>query len=446
MTGSILRARSDSLDFALVELEMLPPPEYRPYYAGWDRSKTIPASTRTVHHPKGDVKKVAIDNDPPGLASYSPSGHAPNSFWLIKKWDIGTTEAGSSGGPLFSNENLVIGSLTGGTATCDNSTDDYFSMMSFQWNYTSMITRQLKKWLDPVNTGETKIEAIDPYTSASVCNQFSDVLPDEKYELVKLNYGRGYISGHNSMRTTSYAQEFRTTEKTTLSAFSVGVAKAISGASNSNSTVVFQIYSVDEKTGVPGALMKSVQLPIKSLKAADMNFVVLDQPLTIAGKYFIGYTINYNNSSDTVAVFSSKPRTGSDQNRAFCVVGGLWEPFYWIPEINLKTSLLINSYGCGTTFAQTNPGPTPAGEKQFKVYYPIDPALNVLYLINSGKEEFGRVIIYDMLGRKISETQQMLTTSPMEIRSDQMGSSVYFVAVETLTKREVMKVKVIRNK
>lgn len=446
MTGSILRARSDSMDFALVELEMLPPPEYRPYYAGWDRNKTIPASTRTVHHPKGDVKKVSIDNDPPGMSSYSPSGHAANSFWQIKKWDIGTTEAGSSGGPLFSNENLVVGTLTGGTATCDNSTDDYFSMFSYEWNYTNMITSQLKKWLDPGNTGEAKIEAMDPYISASVCNQFSDVLPDEKYQLVKLTNGKGYISGHNSLRTTNYAQEFNTTEKTTLSAFSVGIAKAITGVNNSNSSVVFQIYSLSAATGVPGTLLKSVQLPIKSLKAADMNFIVLDQPLTITGKYFIGYNINYGNSSDTVAVYSSVPRTGSDQNRAFCMVSGLWEPFYWIPEINLKTSLLINSYGCGTTFAKTNPNPTPAADKQFKVYYPIDQALNVLYLINSGKEEFGRVIIYDMLGRKVSESQRMLTTSPMEISSNQMGSSVYFVAVETLTKREVMKVKVIRNK
>ncbi len=446
MTGSILRARSDSLDFALVELEMMPPPEYRPYYAGWDRGKTIPASTRTVHHPKGDVKKVSIDNDPPGSANYSPSDHAANSFWLIRKWDIGTTEAGSSGGPLFSNENLVVGTLTGGTATCDNSTDDYFSMFSFQWNYTNMTTRQLKKWLDSGNTGETKVEAIDPYINGSVCNQFSDVAPDEKYELIKLSNGKGYIAGHNSMRTTSYAQAFNTTEKTTLSAFSVGIAKAITGVNNSNSSVVFQIYSLNVNTGVPGTLLKSVQLPIKSLKTAAMNFVVLDQPLTITGKYFIGYTINYSNASDTVAVYCSVPRTGSDQNRAFSMVDGSWEPFYWIPEINLKTSLLINSYGCGTTFAQSNPGPTPGGDKQFKVYYPIDPALNVLYLINSGKEEFGLVTIYDLLGRKISESQRMLTTVPMEIGSDHLGSSVYFVAVETLTKREVMKVKVVRNK
>ncbi|MCK9640461.1 MAG: trypsin-like peptidase domain-containing protein [Prolixibacteraceae bacterium] len=447
MTGSILRARSDSLDFALVELEMIPPPDYRPYYAGWDHSKTIPASTRAIHHPKGDVKKVSVDNESPGIGTYSQSGHAANSFWLIKQWDIGTTEAGSSGGPLFSHENLVIGSLTGGTATCEHSTDDYFSMFAYQWNFSSLITRQLKKWLDPNNTGETKLEAMDPYASGPSCDQFSDVGLNEKYQLVKMPYGKGYISGHNSLRVTSYAQEFNTTDKTTLSAFSVGIARAVTEVNNYNSTVVFQIYGIDAGTGIPGNILKTIKISIKSLNSKTMNFVILDQPLTITGKYFIGYDINYYNiSSDTVAVYSAVPRINSDQNRAFCLMGGSWQPFYWIPEFNVKTSLLINAYGCGTTFAPATPGPKPNGDNQFKIYYPTDPSLNLLYLVNSGLEEFGRVDVYDLLGRKIYESQRMLTTTPMELNCSQLESSIYFITVETLTKREVLKVRVIRSK
>jgi lysyl endopeptidase len=444
MTGSILRARSDSLDFALVELEMMPPPEYRPYYVGWDHSKAVPLSTRSVHHPKGDVKKVSIDNDPPGIATYSSAGHAQNSFWWIKQWDIGTTEAGSSGGPLLNNANLLVGSLTGGTATCDHSTDDYFSMFSFQWDFTPVATRQLKRWLDASNTGESKIDAMDPYTAPSACNLFSDVIPDEKYEIAKVTNGKGYVSGHNSYRITSYAQLFNQTDHTTLSAFSVGVAKAITGVNNSNSSVDFQIYAINQNTGLPGVVLKTIRIPIMSLNAGVMNFVALDSPLEITGKYFIGYNINYNNTSDTLAVYHALPRTNTDKNRAYCIIDGSWQPFYWVPEINLKTSLLINSYGCANTFAQSIPDTVPLGETQFKVYYPTDPALNMLYLVNTGQEEFGSVIFYDLMGRKISETQRMLTTEPMEISCAQLGSAVYCIAVETKTRREVMKVKVIR--
>ena len=446
MTGSILRARSDSLDFALVELEMIPPASYRPYYAGWDRSKTTPPLARAIHHPKGDVKKVSVDLLSPGIANYSASGHVLNSFWWIKKWDIGTTEAGSSGGPLFNDANLVIGSLTGGTATCSNSTDDYFSMFSYQWNFSSLTTRQLKKWLDPDNTGLTKVLAMDPYASGSTCNQLSDVIMGEKYETARVINGKGYISGHNSFRISGYAQEFKQTDKTTLSAFSVGVSKAIFGVNNANSVVDFQIYQMNSSTGMPGTVLKTVSVPIKSLKASAMNFIALDKPIDITGTYFIGYDLNYSNTSDSVAILHSMPRATNELNQAFCRIDNSWQPFYWVPAINMKTSLLINSYGCGTTFAKTTPISVPAGSTQFRIYYPTDASLNLLYLVNSGNEEFGRVIFYDMLGRKISETQRMLTMGDMELSCSLLESSVYFVAVETLTKREVIKVRVIRKR
>ena len=446
MTGSILRARSDSLDFALVELEMPPPPEYQPYYAGWDRSKNIPASAKTVHHPKGDIKKVSIDKLSPGISTYNTVGYVSNSFWWIKKWDIGTTEAGSSGGPLFNDSNLVIGSLTGGTATCDHSVDDYFCMMAYQWNYSSKPSGQLKKWLDPANSGIMKIEAMDPYASLSACNHFSDVYPDEQYEALNLGHGRGYASGHNTLKIASYAQQFDQTDQTTLSAFSIAFARAYSSVNNNDSYVNFQIYQVNENNGLPGTILKTIRMPINALKTETMNFVELDRPLVINGKYFIGYDINYSNPTDTIAVYHSLPRATYNQNRAFCVLNGSWQPFYWTSEINLRTSLLIDSYGCGSTYAQNSGDSIPAGSKQFKIYYPTNPKLNLLYLINSGKEEFGRVIFYDLMGRKILETERMLTIEPMELNCSELESSVYFVAVETAAKKEILKVRVVRSR
>ncbi len=446
MTGSILRARSDSLDFALVELEMLPPPEFRPYYVGWDHGKTTPLSTRSVHHPKGDVKKVSIDNDAPGIGTYNQYGSVPNSYWWIKRWDIGTTEPGSSGGPLFNEANLFIGTLQGGLATCENSVNDYYVMMAYQWSHSSITTKQLKKWLDPLNTGETKIEAMNPYSLGSTCDHFSDVMAAETYELTKMVGGRGYVSGHNYLRINSYAQEFDKTDLTTISAFSVGLAKAVSVVNNSISNVSFQFYAVNEATGLPGELLKTVKIPIRSLKADAMNFVALDKPIQVKGKYFIGYDINYGNAGDTIAVYNAAPRKSSDLNNAYCLKGGTWEPFYWIPEINLKTSLLINSYGCGSTFSPLDPEPTPVGATQFKIYYPNNPGLNILYLVNTGKEEYGRVIFYDLSGHKLSEEQRMLTTTPMELNCSQLRSSVYFVAVETISKKEVLKARVIRGR
>ncbi|MCE1198761.1 MAG: trypsin-like peptidase domain-containing protein [Marinilabiliales bacterium] len=446
LTGALLKARSDSLDFALMELEMMPPPEYRPYYAGWDRSKTVPGSSRAIHHPKGDVKKVSLDYDSPGIGNYSSTGHPSNSFWWIKKWDVGTTEAGSSGGPLFSDTNLVIGSLTGGTASCDHSTDDYFSMFGFQWNYSNGASRQLKIWLDPMNTGESKLEGMDPYSTASTCDRFCDLGKDETYLASRLDIGKGYVSGHNSLKITNYAQVFKGTEQTTLSAFSVAFARATTLAANSSSTVTFNIYKMNANTGVPGEILRSVKVPIKTLRGQAENFFVLDNPLQIAGKYFIGYEINYSNLGDSVAVYHTAPRSSNSKNMAYCMIGGAWEPFYWVTEINTNTSLLISSYGCGNTLAAAEPDTIPVGEVQFKIYYPNESASQQLYLVNTGTEEFGRVSFYDVAGRKLKEMQRVLTTTPMAIDFSAFESAIYFIAVETLSKREVMKVRYIRRR
>ncbi len=64
LSGSSLKASFDSLDFSLVRLNNIPPYNYRTYLAGWNRRNSPPASSICVHHPLGDIKKVAIDQMP----------------------------------------------------------------------------------------------------------------------------------------------------------------------------------------------------------------------------------------------------------------------------------------------------------------------------------------------------------------------------------------------
>ncbi len=62
----------DSLDFALLELSVAPPKSYNPYYAGWNRSKNPAQNTTAIHHPSGDVKKIAVDLDAPETSYHDP--------------------------------------------------------------------------------------------------------------------------------------------------------------------------------------------------------------------------------------------------------------------------------------------------------------------------------------------------------------------------------------
>ncbi|PXY02851.1 hypothetical protein DF185_01800 [Marinifilum breve] len=164
ISGSTLRATTSNLDFTLLELSVQPPLSYSPYYAGWDRSGRVPVNTTCIHHPSGDVKKVSLDNDAPVTATYSDARYTfdENTSWQILNWEVGTTEGGSSGSPLFDENHRIIGDLTGGDASCGNSVNDYFAKFSSSWANYSNINQQLKYWLDPLNLGVEIMNGFDP--------------------------------------------------------------------------------------------------------------------------------------------------------------------------------------------------------------------------------------------------------------------------------------------
>ncbi len=441
LSGAILKARSDSLDFALVQLAVSPPAEFRPYFAGWNRSATIPASTFALHHPKGDVKKLCKDNNPPTIGSYN-TDFKSNSFWNIGKWEIGTTETGSSGCGLFNQNNLVVGSLTGGTATCTEPTNDLFSMLNKQWDYYKTSDMQLKAWLDPAGTGASEITGLNPFDISVSCSQFTNAEVGEKFILQNVsNQSGGYKSGHNMLRISSYAERFGKTEKTLLSSVSIGVAKLSSAVSNLNSKITLKVYQEDVQSGLPGSELIKMDFPFSLLSGNKMNHIELESPVLINKNFFIGFDINYSNATDTFAVFHTPNRLKNDKNNAFAKSDNSWKPFYWIPELGISTSLLINANGCQNTLA-IGGDPGVDEQKKFEVFYPLSVAANYILLRNTGTEEYGVISLYDILGRKIFTEERMLSITPREVSLQNYQSGTYFLTVETVSARQVIKIRV----
>jgi len=142
ISGATLISTKKYLDFTLIELSTDPPYHYNPYMAGWDLDTTHIENTKTIHHPSGDIKKISIDNNSPVISSFSNS-FDKNAFWNIIKWEVGTTEGGSSGAPLFDQNYKLIGTLTGGLADCSNSIDDYFARFDQAWDKYPVKEEQL---------------------------------------------------------------------------------------------------------------------------------------------------------------------------------------------------------------------------------------------------------------------------------------------------------------
>lgn len=191
ISGSSIRATTNHLDFSLLEMSSVPPSIYQPYYAGWDRSGDIPDQTVCIHHPNGDVKKISMDNNSPNTDSYTDSDYTfdENTHWHIANWELGTTEGGSSGSPLFDTQHRLIGDLTGGDANCSNSVDDYFAKFSSSWDNYPDKENQLKYWLDPDNKGAVTLDGYNPsiQTDKNIACFNSDIE-------VSFNFGMDYDS------------------------------------------------------------------------------------------------------------------------------------------------------------------------------------------------------------------------------------------------------------
>ncbi len=158
--GTQLKASNTASDFALFLLNEAPPDSYEVHFAGWSAIDVPSTNSVGIHHPRGDVKKISFDLNPPTHSSWS--GTPPNSHWRVGQWEFGTTEPGSSGSPLFDQNHRITGQLHGGLASCTVIDYDAYGKFSFTWNYGSTPSTRAKDWLDPDNTGTLVLDGWDP--------------------------------------------------------------------------------------------------------------------------------------------------------------------------------------------------------------------------------------------------------------------------------------------
>ena len=155
---------TDGSDFFLVLLNSGIPSSYNPYFGGWNRNNSPSPNGVTIHHPQGDIKKISTYTIP---ITSSTWGETPNTHWKAKWAETenghGVTEGGSSGCPLYDNFGRVIGTLTGGQASCTHLTyPDFYGKFSYSWDLCGNdSTTQLKYWLDPIDSGVEQLDGID---------------------------------------------------------------------------------------------------------------------------------------------------------------------------------------------------------------------------------------------------------------------------------------------
>ncbi len=436
LEGSTLKARYDSLDFSLVELSVAPPEFFRPYYAGWDVSGDTPARSFAIHHPQGDIKKIAVDENSPITATYSKE-YISSSFWKILRWEYGVTEAGSSGGPLFDSNSRVIGTLTGGAAICSSPINDYYEKLSRSWDFKSESGKQLKYWLDPENTGTKKLNGYELYPGEAKCGAFTNLTYVDEIQLKRVaeaTPSNGYLTGTNKAGYTEFAEKFSSIGSGTLHGVSIGIAKKHIANNNKEVMVGLKVYSGDD---FPEDELYSQSFALNTLAAEAMNYLAFDQQVTTSGNFFISCSVGLLNAGDTLALYQVKRETTT--NSFFLKSASGWKNYQTATGSVSGSALLMELVAC-------NVGDVPDIDwpKEIKAFpNPLASGKKLTIQLPENAGDFSSVRVYNLLGQQIpfqliSESARRIK---MQLRDARAG--IYLVQLETEGKKYVAKISVV---
>lgn len=160
-SGATLLAGSSQSDFTLLKLTQDPEKDFNVSYAGWDRSGVDASMAVAIHHPNTDEKSISFEYDPTTITSYlGDSVPGAGTHVRVEDWDVGTTEPGSSGSPLFDQNHRVIGQLHGGYASCSSQTADYYGRFFISWDGEGKSSNRLRDHLDPDNRGDMYVDTL----------------------------------------------------------------------------------------------------------------------------------------------------------------------------------------------------------------------------------------------------------------------------------------------
>lgn len=419
ISGSTLLAASRDLDFALLELSEKPPYYYHPYFAGWDRQNIAPVSSYTIHHPQGDVKKISFEEQPAETGDFSAE-YLANSHWLVTQWDIGTTEQGSSGCPLFNQNHHITGTLTGGWAVCGNSVNDYFQKFFYCWDHHSEPSGQLKFWLDPLQTGAGFIDGYDPFRNFWLSG---DTLSNTSYGnasvLSREGTLKGYASGHNSDSATLFAEKFYFEQQKNILGILIrpGIVYPTTDSSKINVFV--------RKNYPDGETLFETDVLLLDMVANEYFTIQPDVPLSIADDFYIGYKIFYQPASDTFAVKINIGDDGLAENTAFIFSGNLWQPLNSFMGTTQPVSLDI----CALTYDSVPyyPGPdTLPKEKDVFIYpNPAHERINITFW-ELPKYDV-KINLYNVSGQLIKSELYKSPDVEIEYYLENLPSGMYFI-------------------
>lgn len=421
ISGALMRAQFDSMDFALAELSLVPPPDFRPYYAGWERSVNLPDSTVSIHHPQGDIKKIAMDYDAPQISDFDKP-YIKNGFLKILRWDEGVTEVGSSGGPLFNMDKNVIGTLTGGEAYCGNPVNDYFERFALSWDYKQDDSLQLKHWLDPLNSDVQTLEGKQFYEDENLCGAFTNLNDNDKYELVTIHMTgpfAGYWGGTNNVGITEFVEQFSIYGNEQLSGVSFGIGMIEQG-NGANSEITVKVYNGSK---LPETLIYSKNILIKDLVEDAMNFIGFDEIVEPNDTFFVGFELSNMQPVDSFVVYQSL-RPANTDNFFYYKQNENWLNF---KDESLGYNSIANVFELVACNIADSPSDTPIVDNPLEIFVFPNPAQAVITMAAGKEISVENITVINLLGQNVVVKISKIHERKVEIDFTGNVPGVYFI-------------------
>jgi len=175
---------SECSDMMLVEVNDEPNPDWNLYWSGWDRRPppTICAQgpgnstdglCASIHHPGVDEKRITWVADDMQIGSIAGSDQVHwHPFWHTDPPELpnmpaggplppAVTEGGSSGSPLYSADQRLIGVLSGGPAFCGatgTQLSDFYGGLFHGWEGLGTPDTRMRDHLDPLGSNPEFID------------------------------------------------------------------------------------------------------------------------------------------------------------------------------------------------------------------------------------------------------------------------------------------------
>jgi hypothetical protein len=421
--GTLKATTSKELDFSLIELSEEVPFYYHPYYAGWDATGFSPSGGFCIHHPQGDVKKIAIDEDAPGTGDFG-EGYDASTHWLIADWETGTTEKGSSGAPLFNTEGLVIGSLTGGDAACGNSVNDYFQKISHTWSDYPDSARQLSCWLDPLKSSVKTMKGIDPYEEFwSSGDTLSNIGEDESLTPGSKDLSWGTISGHNSDGVEILAERYVISGKKYMLGVMAAIAKSYAGSDTGSVTLC--LWNGTDPVYDP--VIQEI-IPIIDLADETNVFIEFDSVVAVSDTFLVGFRLSYAPPLDTFALYHVE-RDPQLSNTAFICRNKKWIPMNDTSAYGISVSLALSPVLYDSV--PRKPGSDVPYMEEALMVYPNPAREGVWIAFKHPPEGAVTIKLFDAVGHAVLVKTFTDVTNPFYVSWDMPLQGAYVMHVMT---------------